>query len=147
MYDVARLDALVAATSKRKTFVAGLLGTFSVVSLVLAAVGLYGVVSYAVAGRTREVGLRMALGAGPGRILRMVFGTAAVPFAAGLTGGLLLSLPLGFWLRSELYEVEPIDPVTLAVAMSTILLVAGIAHLVPIRRALRIDPTVALRDE
>jgi putative ABC transport system permease protein len=147
MYDVARLDALVAATSKRKTFVAGLLGTFSVVSLMLAAVGLYGVVSYAVAGRTREVGLRMALGAGPGRILRMVFGTAAVPFAAGLTGGLLLSLPLGFWLRSELYEVEPIDPVTLAVAMSTILLVAGIAHLVPIRRALRIDPTVALRDE
>ena len=147
MYDVARLDALVAATSGRKTFVAGLLGAFSVISLVLAAVGLYGVVSYAVARQSREVGVRLALGARSGHILRMVFGTAALTIFAGLTLGLLLSLPLGTWLETELYGVQPIDPLTLAAALSTLLLVAAAAHFVPVRRALRVDPAIVLRDE
>ena len=147
MYDVATLDALVGKSSARARFVSTLLRGFSGVSLLLAAVGLYGVVSFAVARRTREVGVRVALGARPAHILRMVFGAGATTVGIGILAGLALALPMARLIEAELFAVRPFDLPTLVSAVTALLLVAGVAHLVPMRRALGVDPTIALREE
>ena len=147
MYSVAALDALVARSSARPRFVSMLLGGFSGVSLLLAAVGLYGVVSFTVSRRTREVGVRIALGARPAHILAMVFGSGAATVGIGVLAGLALALPMARLIEAELFAVMPFDLPTLAGAVVALLLVAATAHLVPIRRALKVDPTVALREE
>ncbi|HSP69872.1 MAG TPA: ABC transporter permease [Bryobacteraceae bacterium] len=124
-----------------------LLGIFGAIAAVLAAIGIYGVMVYSVAERTREIGIRMALGAAAGDVFKLVMLRALVLFSAGLVLGLAGSLAATRYLSSSLYEVTATDPVTY-IAVSVLLgMVALLACLVPTRRAVTVNPTVALRYE
>jgi putative ABC transport system permease protein len=147
VYDVARLDDLVAKSYADRRFVMQLLGAFSLLALLLAAVGLYGVVSYSVAQRTREVGLRVALGAQPADVLRLVLGTGLSTVAVGIGVGLCAAFALTRLLRSLLYGVQATDPTSIFAAATALAIVAVVAHWLPARRALRVDPAIALRQE
>lgn len=147
LHDVATLDQLLAKSVARRRFVMLLLVGFAAVSLLLAAVGLYGVISYTVAQRTREVGLRIALGASRSHIFRLVLGSAAVTLTAGVVAGLIASLIVTRFLEGQLFQVDALDPAAIAGAVGTLAIVATAAHLLPIRRALRVDPTIALRQD
>ena len=126
---------------------AALLSAFGGLALMLAAVGLYGVVSYSVAQRTREVGIRMALGARVGDVLQLMLGRGMRLAAVGVAFGALAAAALSRVLSSLLYGVSAFDPVAFAAAAALLLAVAFVANLVPARRAARVDPTVALRYE
>jgi putative ABC transport system permease protein len=147
VYDVAPLDALLAKSFADRRFVMRLLGAFSILAVLLAAVGLYGVVSYNVAQRTREVGLRVALGAKPSDILRLVFAGGLTTVATGLAIGLGAALVLTRFLGTLLFAVAATDPSAIATAVVTLAAVALFAHWFPARRALRVDPAIALRQE
>ena len=147
LYDVAPLPELLARSTAQRRFVMWLLSGFAGVALLLAAIGLYGVVSYTVAQRTREVGLRVALGAGRGDILRLVLGSGAATVAAGIAIGVVAAAVLTRFIQGQLFDVEPLDPLALISAVVVLTAVVGAAHLMPIRRAFAVDPTVALRDE
>ena len=120
---------------------------FGALGTLLAAIGLYGVIAFSVARRTKEIGLRMALGANSGSVLGMVmrqgFGLAGI----GVAVGGLLAAGAGFALRGLLYGITPLDPAAWLAAMLTLLAAAAIANLVPARRAMRVDPMTALRTE
>ena len=118
---------------------------FGVLALLLAVVGLYGVKSYIVSQRTREIGIRMALGARPGDVLAMVLREGAVLSAVGVALGLPLAALLGFALSSMLYDVKPLDPVVFLTAPGVLALAALIATWLPARRATRVTPLTALR--
>jgi putative ABC transport system permease protein len=120
---------------------------FGLLALVLATVGVYGVVSYSVAQRTREIGVRVALGARRTTILRLVVGQGLRLASVGIGAGLLLSLAATGLVASALYGVGPRDPPVLLVVAATLALVAAFASLVPARRAMRIDPLTSLRSE
>lgn len=120
---------------------------FGVVALTIAAVGIYGVMAHWVSTRTRELGVRVALGAEAGDVTRLVLKQAAVPLVMGLLIGLLAALALTRQLESLLYEIQPNDPVTIAAAVGILLLVGLAAAYGPARRAARVDPVVALRAE
>ncbi len=124
-----------------------LLGVFAAMALVLAAVGVHGVLNYSVARRTRELGIRMALGAAPGELRWAVIREGLVMAAAGLGVGLVASYALTRALGSLLYGVAPTDPLTLAVVSLVLVLVAVAASAIPARRATTIDPTEAMRGE
>ena len=124
-----------------------LLGAFALLALVLAAVGIYGVMTHLVASRTSEIGIRLTLGARPGEVLRQTLAEGLLHTAGGLTIGILLSLALMRGLQGLLYEVAPADPLTIAAVALTLLLVSAVACLGPARRAMRIDPVQALRFE
>jgi putative ABC transport system permease protein len=126
---------------------ATLLGIFGAAAGLLAALGIYGVMAYAVAQRTREIGIRVALGASGIRVMRLVLLRAAIVIAAGLVLGLGGAMGLTRFLASELYEVSPTDPLTFTVVTIGVIVVALLACLIPTRRAIRVDPTVALRYE
>ena len=157
--EVARLDpdqALWRATSMEQLLreelnfprlLAGMFGAFGVVALLLAAIGLYGVVSYAVSQRTREIGVRMALGAGRGDVLRLVAGQGLALIGTGLVLGLAGGMGMGQAMRSLLVGVSPTDAVTIAGVAVVLGAVAVSATLVPALRATRLDPTLALRAE
>ena len=147
VYSVERLDHLLATSYSDRRFVMQLLSAFSLLALLLASVGLYGVVSYTVAQRTREVGLRVALGARPIDVLRLVFAGGVRTVAVGLGAGLCGAFALTRLLDSLLFSVPATDPIAIAAAVGTLALVAVIAHWLPARRALRIDPAVALRQD
>jgi putative ABC transport system permease protein len=117
------------------------------VATVLAAVGIYGVMAYAVEQRTREIGIRMALGAGGWQVLRLVIHQAIWMIAAGLVLGVAGALALTRFISSELWEVQATDPATFAGVSLLLIAVALLACLVPTRRAARVDPTIALRYE
>lgn len=120
---------------------------FGGVALLLAAIGLYGVRAYTVAMRTREIGIRMALGARASDALRMMLREGMVLFGIGAGVGLVLSLPVGKVLSSLLYRVDSFDPVVLTLAPALLAAVSFVACYIPARRAARLDPMVALRDE
>jgi predicted permease len=120
---------------------------FGVLALVLAAVGLYGVKAYAVARRTREIGIRMALGAAPGTVQTMILNEGVAMITTGVALGLLLGLGLGQLLTTMLYQVSPVDPVTFIVAPMVLGIVALLACYFPARRATRVNPLTALRSE
>jgi putative ABC transport system permease protein len=124
-----------------------LLGIFGVIAGVLAAIGIYGVMAYAVAERTREIGIRMALGASSRDIFRLVVLHALILLSIGLTLGLMGSFALTRYLASALYEVKATDPSTFVSVSLLLALVAVIACLIPTRRAVSVNPTVALRYE
>jgi putative ABC transport system permease protein len=147
VYEVAPLDQIVAQSFAGRRFVMMLLGSVAALALLLASVGLYGVVSYAVAKRTREVGLRVALGATPADIQRLILGSGARTVGVGLVAGLACAAVLTHYLRHLLVNVDPLDPTTLAGAALILVAVAALAHWIPIRRALRVDPSYALRQE
>jgi len=124
-----------------------LLGGFALVAVLLAAIGLYGVVSYGVALRTREVGVRMALGAQRMDVLRLVLAGGAKLVALGVIAGLAGAAASTRLMGTLVFGVSPVDPLTFAVAVLVLVAVALLAHWLPIRRALRIDPALALRAE
>ena len=122
-----------------------LLGIFAAASVLLAAIGIYGVIAHAVSQRTREIGLRIALGAGRGDVLRLVIGQALVLAAIGLALGLVLGAGAGRVMRSLLFGVEPFDPITFALAGAGFFAVTLAASATPAIRAARVDPADALR--
>ncbi len=126
---------------------AWMFAVFGALSLTLAVVGLYGVKAYAVARRTREIGIRMALGAEPGEVQRLILREGLVMALTGVVLGLALGLGLGQVLRSLLYGVSPFDPVAYGLAPVVLLVTAALACWIPARRATRVNPLVALRAE
>jgi putative ABC transport system permease protein len=131
----------------RPRFVAGLVSIFAATALLLAAVGLFGVLSFLVTQRTREIGVRMAVGARPADIALQIQKQAGVWTGLGLAAGLAGSLALARTVRGLLFEVSPTDPRSLAAAVAVLVAVAALAAWLPARRAARIDPVVALRCE
>jgi ABC-type antimicrobial peptide transport system permease subunit len=128
-------------------FLTTLLGVFAAVALALAAVGVYGVMSYSVAQRTREMGIRIALGAKPGDVRRMVIAQGFSLALGGIGLGLAAALVLSRTLRALLYDVAPRDPLTLGVVSAALALVALVACWIPARRATGADPLRALRQD
>lgn len=124
-----------------------LLGIFAALALLLAAVGIYGVISYTVAQRTREIGIRMVLGAGQADVLKVVVAQAMRPVLAGLAIGLAASFGLTRLMAGMLYGVNAGDPVTFIGVALVLAAVALVATLVPARRAIGIAPVAALRHE
>jgi predicted permease len=124
---------------------ANLIGMLALLALSLAAIGIYAVLSYTIAERTREVGVRLALGAQPRAVLRMLLATGARVAAIGIVGGLALAALLTRFVETQLYDLSPLDPVTLTAASALLFAIALAASFVPAWRATRIDPVVALR--
>jgi ABC-type antimicrobial peptide transport system permease subunit len=131
----------------RPRFVMVLVLLFAAVALILAAVGTYGVLSYAVAQRTREIGVRMALGAQIGQVLRMILGQGALLAGIGLLLGVVGAVGLRKVLASLLFGVTPTDPLIFAAVVALLALVSFVACYFPARRAARVDPLIALRYE
>jgi putative ABC transport system permease protein len=141
------MDELMAANVAPRRFQMMLVLLFAAAALLLASLGIYGVVSYSVGQRTGEMGIRMALGAQPGAISGMVLRQGMAPVAAGLVAGVAAALGLGRLLGSLLFGVNAADPATVASVVTILAAVAALASWVPARRATRIDPAVALRGE
>lgn len=120
---------------------------FGVVALFLASIGLYAVMSFAVSRRTREVGIRMALGSSPGRVVRLIFNGGAWQLGIGLFIGLALSAGISQLLDMILFDVQPLDPVVFALVATTLAVTGSLACLIPARRATRVDPSEAMRAE
>ena len=139
------LDDEVARLTERPRFLAWLLSAFAGLALLLAAAGLYGVASYLVTQRTRDFGVRIALGAAPGRMARQVIGEAGRWIAAGAAGGAVLAWAVGQALASQLFEVAAADPISWAAAFTVlgVALLTGVAP--PALRAAHVDPIVALQ--
>jgi putative ABC transport system permease protein len=144
VYDVASLEQRVAASAAERLFVMRLLSAFAFVAMLLAGVGLYSVVSQSVAARTREVGVRMALGAQRGDICALVLREGIALVGGGLALGLLAAVVATRYMGALVFGVSPSDPITLGSAAVLLVAVAVAAHAVPLRRALRIDPATAL---
>jgi putative ABC transport system permease protein len=124
-----------------------LVAIFAGVALLLAAVGIFGVMSYSVAQRTRELGIRIALGAGRGALRRLVVGQAMALAVGGLAIGLVAALALSSALEKMLFNLTPTDPATFASVAAVLFVVALVASWLPARKAARVDPVVALRAE
>jgi putative ABC transport system permease protein len=132
------------ATARFNTLLLTLLG---VVGLVLAAVGIYGVIAYFVTRRTQEIGVRMALGATRGDVVALVFGQAAWPLGLGILSGIIMSALLTRVLSTQLFGVSSFDPLTFAAVVLTLAVVSLLASLIPARRAATLDPTKALNTQ
>jgi putative ABC transport system permease protein len=145
--DVATLRERVSKLADQPRFQTTLVGFFAAIGLVLAVIGLYGVIAFLVAQRTQEIGVRMALGAGRGDILRLVLGKSLRLILLGTAIGLVAALVVSRVLSSLLYSVGPRDPVTFVLVTLLLVAVALLATLIPARSASRIDPMVALRCE
>jgi putative ABC transport system permease protein len=143
---VATMEDLIGVTIVQQRFTGTLLNIFAIVAALLAAVGLYGVLAFDVAQRTREIGVRMALGAERASVLRLFLKEGATVAVAGTLLGLMGTLALGHLIQTQLFGVRPTDPYMLASAAAGMLIVSAAASFVPARRATRLDPTVALRD-
>jgi putative ABC transport system permease protein len=141
------LEDHMAEINARPRFQTALLGVFAGIALVLAAIGIFGLMSYSVAQRTREIGIRMTLGAAPGGIGKLVLGRALGLTFAGVLIGLAMAAALTRYLASMLYEVSTRDAATFAFSAILLAAVAVLASYIPARRASRVDPAVALRYE
>ena len=142
---ITTLSEMVGDSVAQPKFVATLAVGFAVLALALAAIGLYGVMAYAVSQRTTEIGVRMALGATSREVFRLVIADGLLLAGLGIALGLTGSLIMARWLTTLLFGVQPGDPATLAVTAAVLLLVSVVASVVPARRATRVDPMVAMR--
>jgi ABC-type antimicrobial peptide transport system permease subunit len=147
MIDLHSLDYQVADNFTQERLVARLTMLFGLLALVLASVGLYGITSYQVARRTSEIGLRMALGANRGDVVRMVIRGAVSQAGLGLLIGVPVALVGAHSMADQLYGVRTYDPLSLATAIAVLSISAVVAGFVPARRAARIEPMTALRME
>jgi len=147
MARVQTLDDLVSDSMGQRRLSMVLLGTFSGIALLLASVGIYGVMSYSVAQRTREMGIRMALGAKQRDVLRLVLRQGMTLVLIGVGIGVLAALALTRVIANQLYAVRPTDPTTFTAVAVLLAGIALVATLLPAWRATRVDPVVALRDE
>jgi putative ABC transport system permease protein len=145
--DTTTLDDLVRDSMGDERFRTTLLSAFAGIALFLAALGIYGVLAYFVSQRSRELGIRLALGARPRALFLMVVGQGMRPVAAGAGVGLVAAVALTGVMKSMLFGVEPADPTTYAVTTAVLAAIAAAACAVPALRATRVDPLVALRDE
>lgn len=147
MLDVRTQDEQIAANLRQERIFAKLTSGFGMLALVLACVGVYGVMAYSVARRTIEIGIRLALGAIPRQVLEMVLREASWMSAAGIAIGFTASVMLARLVRSMLYGIAPYDPLTFAGAALLLMLVALGASWIPARRASSVQPVEALRHE
>jgi putative ABC transport system permease protein len=145
--EVRSMDDVVGSALSTPTFMSVLLSIFAALALSLSAIGIYGVLSYVVSRRTREIGIRVAIGAGRARVLRMVLGGGVSLALVGIGAGLILAFAVTRLLRGLLHGVTPADPSTFAVVAIALTGVAALASLVPAWRASRVDPVVALKSE
>jgi ABC-type antimicrobial peptide transport system permease subunit len=147
VFGASTVDDVVRSSLVNERFVASLSAVLGALATLLAMVGLYGVMAYAVARRTREIAVRMAFGAAASRVTTLIVREMLVLVALGM----LLALPALWWLQrfvsSQLYGVSPTDPAAVLAAAGTLLLAALVAVWIPCRRALRIEPMMALREE
>jgi len=147
VYNVATMGQLVSNSIVRPRLYATLLGTFAAVAVALAAVGLYSVMAFAVTQRTREIGIRMALGAQRSAVMKLVIGQSLVLAAAGVALGLAASAAVTRYLEGMLFGVTPSDPMTFAAVSGLFILVTLAAAYVPARRASLVEPVIALKTE
>jgi ABC-type antimicrobial peptide transport system permease subunit len=141
------MNEQIAFSLRTERLVASLSGVFGGLATLLAVIGLYGVMAYVVMRRTREIGIRMALGALPGKVIWMVMREVLLLIGVGVVLGVPLSLVLSSLVRSQLYGLEPHDPLTLVSSAFTLGLVACLAGFIPATRASRIDPMQSLRND
>jgi putative ABC transport system permease protein len=146
-YDMRTMQTLRSESVATRRFILLLVAAFGVLALGLAAIGVYGVMSLVVSERTREVGVRLALGAEPSQLLRMIVMQAARLAAIGVAVGIVVALPLAPLLDSQLYGIRSLDPLTFVSVPLLLLIVATLAALVPARKAMLVDPLAALRIE
>jgi ABC-type lipoprotein release transport system permease subunit len=147
IWDLRTMESQVNESLFAERLIAILCACFGALATLLAAIGLYGVMAFSVARRTREIGIRMALGAGRARVLRMVLIEVGWMCLIGVGVGVPLSIALSRYLISQLYGVAPNDSPTLAFAALTMICVSLIAGFIPAHRAATVDPTIALRYE
>jgi predicted permease len=147
VYDVRTMDARLADSTAYARFATMLLALFAAIALGLATLGTYGVIAFSVSQRTREIGIRMALGARADEVVGMIVRHGITIAVVGATGGILLAVGTTKLLTSLLYGIKPTDPLTFTGIVAILLVAVGIASWVPARRASRIPPTEALRDE
>ena len=147
VWGIRTMEWRLASLAAPRQFVATMLGGYAALALLLASIGIFGVVSYVVSQRTGEIGIRMALGARPSNIARLVLGhglsMALIGIALGVAGAAWLSRYLG----SQLYAVSPLDPSVYAIVAALLAVVATVACLIPARKAMSVDPVEALRRE
>ena len=144
---VRTIDVVASEATARPRFRAVLVGTFAALALILAMVGVFGVLAYSVQARMREFGVRIALGAGARDVARLVFGSAARLTAIGLAIGLIAAALIGRWMTTLVYPLAPLDPVTFAAVPLVLVVTAAIAVAAPAIRAMRADPVQAFRSE
>lgn len=147
IFDVATMDQRIASSLATPRFNAALLGIFAGLALLLATVGIYGVISHFVSQRTHEIGIRMALGAMPADVMRLVMSEALTITALGMALGGLACFVLTRYMGSLLFQIRPTDPVTMAAVSIGLGAVALHASYLPARRAIKVDPMAALRHE
>jgi putative ABC transport system permease protein len=147
LYNVRPMQEVVSGSLSSRRFGVLLLGLFGFLALALASVGIYGVMAYSVAQRTSEIGIRMALGAERGRVLRMVLGSGLRMAVAGVVVGVILSFGLTRFLTKALYGVGSSDGLTFAGSSLLLIAVAIVASYIPAWRATKVDPVIALRAE
>jgi predicted permease len=147
LFNIKTLATQIDESLAQERLISTLSSFFGLLSLLLAGIGLYGILAYAVSQRTREIGIRIALGARPGAVLRMVLRQGLILTLLGVGIGLAASLGATRLLASQLFDVTPTDPVTFVVASFLLLTVALLACLVPARRATNVDPLIAIRQE
>ena len=145
--DVQEMTQVVGAALSTPRFTGALLGTFAALALALSAIGIYGVLSYLVSRRTREIGIRVAIGAGRLELLRMIMGSGMLLAVLGVTTGTVIAFWASRLMTGLLHDVQPGDPFTLAAVASILTIIAALASLVPAWRATRVDPVVALKSE
>ena len=147
VYDVQSLEQLISESIDPNRFYLRLVGSFGLAALALAAIGIYGLVSFSVAQRTREMGIRLALGAIPCELRRMVVGEGLWLAVSGLTIGIAVALALGRVFSALLYGISAADPLTLIIVALALIAIALGACYLPALRAMHVDPVVALRYE
>jgi ABC-type antimicrobial peptide transport system permease subunit len=147
LFRVRSMSDVLHASMAQLSFTIIILGAAALVTLVLGAIGLYGVMAYVVTLRTRELGVRIALGQSPDAVVAMLTKQGVVITLGGIAGGLLLFVPLAQALRALLFGVAPTDPVTLASASLVLIVIAGLASWIPARRTTRLDPAAVLKAE
>jgi len=141
------MDDLLSRSVAQPRFRTFVLGAFSLLSLTMASIGVFGVIHYLVIQRTREFGIRLSMGATTGDVLRLVVGRAAKIIGVGTVLGLAGAMLVVRFIATLLFETAPVDPLTFLAAPAALAIVALAASYVPARRATRVDPTIALRYE
>ena len=147
LLDIRTQNEQIAETTKEERIFASLTSGFGVLALILASIGIYGIMAYTVARRTNEIGIRMALGAQSGRVMRMVLREASWLAAIGVIAGLAIAIAMGRLIASMLYGLKSYDPLTLGGSALFLVIIALAASWIPARRAASVDPIKALRHE
>jgi predicted permease len=147
LFDLTTMEEMIASTYQNTALQSRLLTAFSVLAFLLALTGLYSVVAYGVGLRQREIGVRLALGADGASVVRLMLRQGLVPLAVGALVGLAGAILAGRAVQSQLYQVSPLDPLTLIAATLVLALAAAVASWLPARRAAQVDPMIALRAE